>query len=124
MDVLISSIAGVITGAIGSMAAPWANWGIEKKRTLQTRRVALIEETRKLLNDPPSRQEFRRSELYSRLKPHLDQKTIKAVEGDRDGRGNEVIVVCIGGGRGGGINPYAHLVLDEVAVLEKKWQLI
>ena len=96
MDVLISSVAGVITGAIGSLVAPWAN-------VQQSHSAALIEETRKLLNEPPSSQDFRSSELFSRLRPHLSLKAIKAVEGETDDKGNEVTVVCMSYGRGGGV---------------------
>lgn len=124
MDVMISAIAGVVTGAIGSLLAPWATWGVEKKRTRQERRSELIQQARKMLNAPPSNIEFRRSELYSRLRPHLSQQAIDAVEGELDDEGNETIVIVIGEGRGGCINPYAHLVLDEISSLEAKWDLI
>lgn len=103
MEVIIAAIAGIVTGAIGSLAAPWANWGVEKVRLRQSRRAALIEEARRALDSPPSNKEFRHSELYSRLRPHLSAKAIEAIEGRRDKKGTEIHAVVIGGGRGGGV---------------------
>ncbi len=86
--------------------------------------MALIAEARKMLNEPPSNAEFRISELYSRLRPHLSPRSVQAIEGKSDRFGNEIINVVIGESRGAGVNPYAHLVLDELAELERKWGLM
>lgn len=43
---LIGGGAGLATGVVGSLAAPWANWGIEKRRLKRQQRVKRIEEWR------------------------------------------------------------------------------
>ena len=52
-SIIIPAITGIITGAIASLFAPWANWGIEKKRLRQTARAKLFEDGRAILSDPP-----------------------------------------------------------------------
>ncbi|MEE6179212.1 hypothetical protein [Mycobacterium sp. 050134] len=39
-------LTGAVTGTISSLVAPWANWGIEKKRLTRERRVRRIKEWR------------------------------------------------------------------------------
>jgi hypothetical protein len=41
---LIGGVAGLTTGVVGSLFAPWANWGAEKRRRRQDRRVERIAE--------------------------------------------------------------------------------
>ena len=125
LDILIPAVAGLISGAIGSLVAPWAQWGIEKKRKKHESRTALIASIREALKDPPSNQDFRVLPIYSQLRPHLSPKAISAVEGEYCNTSKqEVIIVCIGNSRHSGVNPYAQLVLDEVAALERSWDLL
>ena len=121
-DIVIPAIAGLITGAMGSLIAPWANWGIEKKRLLQAARSKLIEEGRVALLHPLPSNEFRILPIYSRIRPHLTEEAKKAVEGVFHLHEEGVIVVT--GGRHSGVNPYAQRVLDELSALERKWALI
>lgn len=39
-------LTGAVTGVAGSLIAPWANWGVEKKRLKQHRREEHIKEWR------------------------------------------------------------------------------
>jgi hypothetical protein len=39
-------LTGAVTGTISSLIAPWANWGIEKRRLARARRVERIKEWR------------------------------------------------------------------------------
>ena len=48
---LISGGVGLATGAIGSLFAPWGNWGVEKRRTRQERRAERIKEWRDGIGD-------------------------------------------------------------------------
>lgn len=43
---LIGGLAGLTTGVAGSLFAPWASWGVEKRRLQQERRVQRIAEWR------------------------------------------------------------------------------
>jgi hypothetical protein len=49
LSAIIGGAAGLITGIIGSLFAPWINWGIEKKRKKQDRRAELIKQWREIL---------------------------------------------------------------------------
>lgn len=124
ITMIISAVTGGIAGGIGSLVAPWANWGVEKKRIIYEQRRELIAKARMVLNKPLANTDFRHTELYSRLRPHLSSRAITAIEGTRTNDGGEIVRVSVGSGRGSGINTYAHLVLDELAKLEKKWGLI
>ena len=123
-DIVIPAIAGLISGAFGSLLAPWANWGVEKKRLQQASRSKLIEEARAVLAESPAKSEFRVLPIYSRLRPHLSETTHNVIEGTFSEYGNEVIIVVEGNGRHSGVNPYAQLVLDEIAKLEARWNLV
>jgi len=123
-DIVIPAIAGLITGTIGSMFAPWANWGVEKKRLQQTTRAKLIEEVRTILSDPPGSEQFRTLPIYSRIRPFLSNDTRKAVEGTFEEHKEEIIIVVLGSSRHSGVNPYVQDVLDELSALEIKWGLI
>lgn len=40
---IVGAIAGIITGTIASLAAPWANWRVERKKEQLTYRRNLVE---------------------------------------------------------------------------------
>lgn len=44
-------LTGAVTGTISSLIAPWANWGIEKKRRVQDLRQKRVDEWRRHLDD-------------------------------------------------------------------------
>ena len=48
---VISGGVGLATGAIGSLFAPWAKWGVEKRRNRQERRAERIKEWREGIGD-------------------------------------------------------------------------
>lgn len=48
---VISGGTGLVTGAIASLIAPWANWGIEKRRLTRERRIVRIAEWRAGVGD-------------------------------------------------------------------------
>jgi hypothetical protein len=43
---VIGGVAGLVTGTAGSLTAPWAQWGVEKRRDRRRRRAELIAEWR------------------------------------------------------------------------------
>jgi hypothetical protein len=122
-EIAIPAVAGLISGAMGSLFAPWANWGVEKKRLQQTARAKLLDEVRAVLLSPPPSEEFRQLPIYSRIRPYLSDDAKKAVDGTFHGLGEEGVII-VTGGRHAGVNPYAQRVLDELTCLEKKWALI
>ena len=120
---LIPAAAGLVSGVIGSLVAPWVQWGVESRRERKAGRKALLAEVRTLLAEPPSLPEFRRLPIYSRLVPLVSEKTREVLKGKFDERGNEAIVLVMGGAHGG-VNPYAHRVLADLAAKEQEWGLV
>lgn len=125
LDILIPAIAGLISGAIGSLVAPWALWGIEKRRKRHQARHDLIGKVREILSKPTQNNEFRMLPIYSQLRPYLSDEAVAAIEGKHNSQSHtEVINIVVGNSRNSGVNPYAQKVLDDVARLEKAWKLL
>ncbi|HMN55734.1 MAG TPA: hypothetical protein PKE15_00685 [Ottowia sp.] len=114
---VIPALIGLVAGLIGSLIAPWVHWGIEKRRTLLESRRSLITSARIEMSAPvPPRERFREKPIYSRIRPHLSEETIKIIESDT--------IFIQQGGRGDGANNYSARVLDDILELEKKWKLL
>jgi hypothetical protein len=94
---LISGVFGLLAGVVGSLIAPWINWGIEKQRLKLQHRRDLVAQWRKLLH---SVSEFHvlqnteerytdfvalvtRHEFFESLQPHLSSKAIDLIQGTR-----------------------------------------
>jgi hypothetical protein len=122
-EYLIPAVAGLLSGAVGSLVAPWVQWGIEARRERMKARRTLLSQARELLANPPPIEEFRMLPLYFQLKQFLKPSTIVCIHGQYDEWGNEAIVVVTGGPYGG-VNPYAHEILHNLSVIERKWKLV
>jgi hypothetical protein len=46
VNAIIAGIVGLVAGAVGSLIAPWVQWGVEKRRKRCERRTALIQRWR------------------------------------------------------------------------------
>jgi hypothetical protein len=114
--ILVAAASGLGAGIIGSLVAPWAQWKIEEKRERATARRKFIESCRSLIASDISSQEFRETQEYARLRPHLSETVRNKIEGD-------TIHIQMGG-RGGGANNFSPKLFDEITALEKKWELI
>lgn len=122
--IIVPAIAGLLSGAVGSLIAPWIHWGIEKRKQRRETQASLLNRARSFLgSETVTNKEFSNHQIYSQLKPHLSAQAVKAVEGEYSDKG-EVISVVIGNSRVSGVNPFKNLILDELAALEKKWGLI
>lgn len=94
---IVGGVAGLATGAVSSLVAPWSNWGVEKRRIRHTHRIELVEEWRQglytaerandlsILNDFEWYRAFtsnRRPSLLARLqrrvrkRPRLTSRTV------------------------------------------------
>ena len=116
LKIAIPAIVGLLSGAVGSLIAPWVSWGIEKKRALLVARRDFLKECRELVHQAASREAFRESHVYARVRPLLSPKTVESIE-------TETIIVQIEG-RGGGVNNYAPAVLDDITRIEREWGLL
>jgi len=116
LKIAVPAFVGLVSGAIGSLIAPWINWGIEKRRSKLDDRRRFIADARAELQHNPDKKKFRESVLYSRLRSHLSERTSKEIESD-------AVTVQVGG-RGSGANNFIPRVLDDIRVLEAKWDLL
>jgi hypothetical protein len=106
---LIGGVSGLITGAVGSLIAPWVQWGIEKRRKRMDNRRVLLYDVRKLLDGKPLRRnEYRESKEYGAIAAYLSKSLKDRVE-QRNTHGGEEL-----------IRDDMH---KELCELEKKWGL-
>jgi hypothetical protein len=118
--VVISSIAGLISGAIGSLIAPWIKWGIEKRRLKLSERKSLINNVREFVSSENYQySEFMDSVLYTRIKPYLSKGLVFNLEKPIDS-----IKVMVRTGRKTMIESYQSEILFELTQIERKWQLM
>lgn len=120
---LVPAVSGLVSGVVGSLIAPWSQWGVEARRERMKARRELLSEVRSLLTDPPSLAEFRRLPIYFQIKEFLPDETNEIIAGQFDKHGREEIQVVLGGPYEG-VNVYAHKVLNDLVCLEKKWGLL
>lgn len=121
MQLLIPAITGFISGAIGSVVAPWVLWKIEKHRNLLAARQALLSEIRALLSDPPHVNIFREMPIYFRIEPFLAHSTVEMIQSFGD---NNVGIVVVNGRVFNGNQSYARHVLTDVAKAALDWGCI
>lgn len=116
LKIAIPALVGLISGAVGSLIAPWVHWGVERQKLKLLARRELIEKAREALKIVPEKRVFRESVIYSQIKPFLKKRTQQIVESD-------AVFVQIGG-RGAGADNYTRHVLDDLLILEKLWELL
>lgn len=81
MDKLIVAIIGFCSGAVGSLVAPWVNWGIEKRRDRRNERKYLIDLARKYIHTKDfGGFGFVKTDVYIQLKPYLSKPVVEFVE--------------------------------------------
>jgi len=120
---IVGGLAGVITGAISSIIAPWANWGIEKQRLLRETRKDIIQNARRTvvsyrqcvetsLGDRLLGYALNQNTAWLRIKPFLHEDVWKLID--------EAARVQIRDGRA--LLALAHFEQD-INRLEKLWKL-
>ncbi len=119
-DIVVVAIIGLISGSIGSLVAPWAQFGVEKYKLRLENRKKFIDNCREeIQKDEFDIVEFINTPLYSQLRVELAQnlrEELSKVSSDK--------VVIQLGGRGEGANNYKPKLLDELAYIENKWKLL
>jgi hypothetical protein len=115
---LIAGVVGLITGAIGSLVAPWVNWGIEKRRKKHENRAALISIWRQIIGGSNfERHHMTGHPSYGALKPLLSQDAAEQLHRPP----NSHIVVQGGSGLG---DADRSLLQREIARIEREWELL
>jgi|SRR5215211_853963 len=116
LQYVLPSVLGLVAGVVGSLVAPWVQWAVEKRRGRTDHRRALIKQWRSDFQQfDYDAHRLGDSAAYSALRPHLRPEVREAIEKPRTAYvSNE--------GRAGSVKK--HLLLDEIARLEKKWGLV
>jgi hypothetical protein len=126
VEIIYSIIAAAVTGSVASLFAPWANWGIEKKRKKLEWRKGFINECKRIINKRDFNiSQFRDTFYYSNLKINLSEKLSDridyhmgiGVKGKRLSLQKELIIV-------GKEEKIKRDLLEEISFIEKKWGLL
>ena len=105
---IIGGIAGLIAGAISSLLAPWAIWGVEKQRLRLDRQRNIIDNARRNLTNY-SREQIRDSAEYASIRSHLSPDLVSKIEARNTSGGEQSIHASI---------------MRELSELETKWKLV
>ena len=110
------ALLGLIGGVVGSLIAPWVHWAIEKRRSKFEYRKSLIEKWRSEIDAFEWENEnFGNTSTYAAMKPYMQQKIVEKFEAQRTNH------VPPDGGRGENLKK--QWASDEVAKIEKDWEL-
>ncbi len=117
MSWITSAFLGLIGGVVGSLVAPWVQWAIEKRRSKFEYRRSLIEKWRAEIDAFDwVNENFGNSSIYAGMRPHMQAQVIEKFEAQR------TIFVAPDDGRGE--NLPKQWASDEVARIEKEWDLL
>lgn len=115
MDTIIAAVTGLVAGAIGSLVAPWVQWAIETRRSKLSYRRELIARWREAIERHNHEEsDFTDTAAYSAIRSHMDQELARSLE-----RGT----VC-STRRGGHGNGRKYVLMDEIARIERDWDLV
>jgi len=143
---VIGGVAGVVTGGLASIVAPWANWGVDKRRERQQDRRALVaswraglmEFDRRYQGGPWSVGDFqgllRSADWYGTLRRYLPDALRDEIEkgpashlseGQRAGlTSNATVVVSMDPHLGGQFrHPYTRKLETEVDRIADGWKI-
>ncbi len=110
---IIAGVFGLLGGVVGSLIAPWVQWGIEKRRFRLNRHLEYIKDWRRFIASNEFNQAtFRDTKTYVTIRPHLSKDLVDAIE-------DQSIHVSLTGG-----DPIKNQLLNEVTRIEKKWGLV
>ena len=111
---IIGGVAGLLTGAISSLVAPWAKWSIEQRRLKRQRQYALLDWWRAGIAaiQTDDHTEILRSQWYEALRPYLSEASRKQIERPR----TDIVPAEHGRGLKG-------LFTGEVDRIEREWGL-
>lgn len=116
---LIAGLVGLLTGAIGSLVAPWAQWGVEKQRKKLERKIALVEHWRTVLASPNFNRRYMRGDpTYGVLLPLLSDDAKEIIERPS----NHIRILMANDNQTP--DPDRTTLLHEVARIEREWNLL
>lgn len=116
---VLPAILGFVAGAIGSLVAPWVNWGIEKRREKRKRRQELVDSWCQYIENEFEWSSFRNTAMFSQMKPYLSEKMVKELDPVEAGEKPTIHLRSPIGE-----DTLTKRLLDEIAAVEKRWNLI
>lgn len=118
LTALIGGIAGLLSGTVASIIAPWVNWGIEKKRNQLEYKAALIQRWRIIIASPFDRNRMLADPDYGALEPLLTEEVRNQL------RRSSSAHIVVQGGSGDPNQADQTLLQREIARIEKEWGLV
>lgn len=139
---IIAATAGLISGTIASIIAPWINWGIQKKKEKFEQRRKLLENNRKIiLNEYEKMENFNKDFALGNIKlfyptahnyldtlnkypefqqllPFLNSDTVKILQEA------QLLELKDRQSQLGQIPKPYQRTLDNIALIERDWELI
>jgi len=115
----IAAVTGLISGAIGSLIAPWVQHAIESKRKAIEYRENLIKDTRILLDRVNTIAEIRRSSMWGFISDNLNESEERIVF-------PRAITIEISDGVSDDLSQDDHRkegISNMVSRLEREWEL-
>jgi len=119
MNEMLTPITTAVLGFLGGLLTPWIKGRVDAKKRLDSSHRELIQQWRDSIdsadfNDEWNTYRFGNSPEYSSLRSQMEGSVITKFEAAR--------TFYVGGGRGDDVRK--QMLLDEVARLEKKWELV
>ena len=117
---IAGALAGLVTGAVSALAAPWANWGVEKRRATRRERRDLIDSWERMVaeqlrSETANLDEMIRSDEYLSIRSYLDFGLVAKLEARRP------VVIIVEGRTGLGGDPKLHSVTKRIEELKREW---
>jgi hypothetical protein len=118
---IIAAVTGLGSGAVGSIIAPWSNWGVEKRRDKLTARRNQIAAWRKMVGryvgQPGGGDQIIHDPDYASLRRHLKRERLARLEHS----GHSAVFKQ--GAQGISADDKLSAVSDQIDDLERKWKL-
>jgi hypothetical protein len=115
LEKIVVPLATAVLGFFGGLATPWVKArydAIAEKRTYQKGLIAAWRA--KLAENPQLPKHFGDTHEYASLRAHMKPEVVKRFEAPR--------TLYVPGGRG--LDVRKQMLLDEIARIEKDWQLL
>ena len=124
LEGIIFAVISAVTGAIASLIAPWANWGVEKKKKKLLWRKDLVNECKRIIGENRFNPDmFRETSNYSNIKLYISDKLQKDIERERYIPGR---MLTSEQRKEIGMEEFRikKELFNEISLLEKKWGLL
>lgn len=109
--------SAVVSSIVSTLIAPHVNWGIEKKKIKTESRKNLIKEVRAALSIAEfSRDDFQKTEIYTRIRPYFSNKLTKEIDSDA--------IIIVTGTNLDNDDFIKRQINEELLKLEEKWEII